>query len=425
MMDRDQIIASLEALLLEARRPDEKPTTLFIPSGGPLQAALDGDAPTIELDPNGRYPGVRIGRPVELRCHGARLHGESVPAIYILPGPKSVDIAVMEPDGSSTFQNVYQIGDNGKTQATIDRVPHGILFFRPIIRGHNGVLAKNGLENNGAGVIIEQPEFRDIYNPNRVESHGIVTINTPGGLKVLGGTVSGASTPLFTGGDAIDIPEIDISDIRYEGVTITRPAEWQLTLDGAFKNLVEFKNITHGVVTKCQIFNNWGPIQKGFACMLTPKVDGRVVDVEFSDNDIYNVGSGFNILGKNPTGEDTTRTDNIRILNNRITIDNKVYGPSSFGWPFLLSAGPGRIRIEGNTISHNGTSFIYVDGPERIASLIVRGNITNLGDYGIRTPFGNNGANWQQTFDELIVEGNTFSGASSVFKRNFPNNTWV
>lgn len=427
-LTKDELIAGLEALLVEAKRPDEppKPTRILVPSGGDIQAVLNGtDVPIIELESGGRYASVVIARPVRLECHGATLHGEGVPAIYVPPGEGSHDIDIIEPVVSSTFQVPIRLGDNGPSQARLADVPRRIRIVAPVILDHNHAEAKNGIENNAAEVEISDVTIRNLYSPGRVESHGIVTINTPGGLKVMGGTVSGASTPLFTGGDPIDLPDTDIADVWYDDLDITRPAEWQGVIDGNFKNLVEFKNVTRGRVTRCRIYNNWGPIQKGFACMLTPKVDGRVVDVEFDDNDIYSVGGGFNVLGRNPTGQDPTRTDNIRITNNRVIIDKNAYGPGSFGWFLLLSAGPGRVLVEGNNVKHNANAFIYVDDRERIASLIVRNNTFNAGTYGIRTPAGNNGDNWREVFDELVVTGNTISGASAVFKRNFPENTYV
>jgi hypothetical protein len=263
-----------------------------------------------------------------------------------------------------------------------------------------------------------------VYNTGAVESHVLATINTPGGLTCRGGTLSGGSITCFTGGDTVKVPDADIEGVFYENLTITKPSQWQG--DGVnrnIKNLVEFKNVTHAVVRACDISNSWGPIQRGFAVMLTPKVDGRVVGVLFENNTIFNVGAGFNITGRNPTGADPTRTDDIRIINNNLTIDKLAY--AGVGWPFLLQDGMGHLTIEGNMIRHNGNALVYVDDTEKIASLVMRGNTANVGAYGIRTPYGNNGEGWQQVFDELIVEDNIFSGASTVFKRNFPKNSYV
>lgn len=423
-MTAEELVAGMRALIAkhELPAPPPPPVVLVVPSGGSIQDALATPAETIELQAGGSYAGFDIARPVVLRCHGARIHGDGRPAIRVVPGPASTDILILDAECSSTFQAVIQLGDNGPTQSRLEDVPRRIRLIRPVILGHHHAQAKNGIENNAAQVEILEPTIRDLYNPQSVESHGIITINTPGGLLVKGGVVDGGSTPLFTGGDAIDIPETDIADITYHGVAVTRD---QLLLAGPnynYKNLIEFKNVTRAKVLLCRISNNAGPIQKGFAVMCTPKVDGRVVDVEFNGNDIFNVGSGFNILGTNPSGLDVTRTDDIRILNNVVTIDKTAYGPGAFGWFLLLSKGPGRILVEGNTVSHNGNAFIYVDDRERIQSLIVRGNNFNAGVYGIRTPAGNNGTAWQEVFDELICEGNTISGASAVFKKSFPNN---
>lgn len=430
MTKEETLIAAVEAAIAEYRKPAEppKPARIVVPSGGNVQAVLDGtDVPVIELEPGGRYAGIKFTRPVRLECHRAHVHGDGVPAYYVPPGLNSGDVHLVDPLGSADFQAVFQLGDNGPSQNRLDLVPRRITLERPVVAEHHGLLAKNGIENNAADVLILEPDLRGIFwNTTDRETHGIITINTPGGLRVVGGYVEAGSSPLFTGGDAIDIPDTDIADIVYEGVTSTRPASWQT--DGVnrhVKNGVEFKNVTRALVARCAISNVYGPYQKGFACMLTPKVDGRVVDVEFRENVIDRVGGGWNILGRNPTGLDPTRTDNIRIIGNTVTIDKVAYGPSAFGWPFLLSMGPGRILIEGNTIQHNGNAFVYVDDLQRIASLIVRGNTFNAGSYGIRTPAGNNGDKWRDVFDELIVIGNTISGASSVFRRNFPENTYV
>lgn len=421
-----EFIERMRALLVEYDAPSAEPTPepTFIPSGGNISSVLEMGASLVRLEAGGHYERVIIERPVAMYCNGATLHGADRPAVHLKPGPNTVDITLFDAIADATFQSIYQLGDNGATQVRLSDVPRRIRLVRPLVLTHGHAQAKNAIENNASDVEILQPEIRDVYNSEGIESHGIITINTPGGLRVIGGLVSGASTPFFTGGDAIDIPETDIADVTYDGVTITRPPAWQT--DGIkrnIKNLIEFKNVTRATVTNCILYGNWGPVQRGFAVMLTPKVDGRVVNVEFSHNSIDRVGGGFNVAGVNPTGLDATRTDDIRILDNVVVIDKTTYVGS--GWFLLLQDGPGRIVVARNTIRHNGNALVYVDDRDRIASLVMRGNDADVGAYGIRTPAGNNGDNWQQVFDELIVEENTFRGASSAFKRNFPNNIYV
>lgn len=414
-MTPDEFVANVRALLAAYDTPSAPPT---LPSGGDLQALLESGATEISLEPGGLYAGVTISRPVRILGNGATLRGRGQPALYVRPG--TTDVTVENAIYASDYQSHIQLGDNGPLQVSLAQVPQRIRLVHPVIQGP----AKNAIENNATEVEIVDLAISDVYSASGVESHGIATINTPGRLRLIGGVVSGGSIGLFCGGDAIDIPNVDIENVLYDGLTITKPENWQGdSVNRNIKNLIEFKNASNVVVANCRLINSWGPIQRGFACMLTPKVDGHVTNVEFNNCDIIDVGAGFNITGRNPTGADPVRTDDIRILNNRITIDKIAF--AGVGWPLLLQDGVGRVQVIGNSINHNGNALVYVDDVERIASLVIRGNFANVGTYGIRTPFGNNGDNWQQAFDELIVEDNTFSGASSVFRRNFPRNTYV
>jgi hypothetical protein len=419
-MTSDEFVEDVRRLLAIYDSSNQGPTV--IPSGGDIQAALNRGDTLIQLERGGDYESIVVERPVRIVGNGARLIGQGKPALYVRPG--SSDVVVENLAYASSFQSCIQLGDNGPTQNTLALVPRNIRLVASLIVSHFGPNAKNAIENNATGVELIDMAIGQVYNTGAVESHVLATINTPGGLTCRGGTLSGGSITCFTGGDTVKVPDADIEGVFYENLTITKPSQWQG--DGVnrnIKNLVEFKNVTHAVVRACDISNSWGPIQRGFAVMLTPKVDGRVVGVLFENNTIFNVGAGFNITGRNPTGADPTRTDDIRIINNNLTIDKLAY--AGVGWPFLLQDGMGHLTIEGNMIRHNGNALVYVDDTEKIASLVMRGNTANVGAYGIRTPYGNNGEGWQQVFDELIVEDNIFSGASTVFKRNFPKNSYV
>lgn len=424
---KTQALASADAHSAELRRIfaeyEEINDPLIVLPGGDVNAAL-ATGREVHLVAGGEYGAIRFPSNSRLVGNTAKVHGQSGPALYVPPSTTNVHIQDVE--CSSVYQCVIQLGDNGPTQTTREQVPTDITLLRPVILSHCHAQAKNGIENNAANVEVIDAVIKDVFNPNAIESHGIATLNTYGGLVLRGGGYEAGSTPCFSGGDTIKIPDTDISDVIYVNLVIRRPEAWRA--DGVnrnVKNLIEFKNAAHVTVANCSLSHCWGPIQRGYAVMLTPKVDGRVVNIEFRDNEISEVGGGFNILGRNPTGLDQTRTTDIRILSNLIQLDKIAYGPSATAWFMLIADGPGRILVENNEINHNGSALVYVDDSDRIESLIIRGNTAPVGAYGIRTPAGNNGDNWQQVFDELIVEGNTFSGASSVFKRNFPNNIYV
>jgi hypothetical protein len=399
-----------------------------IPSGDDraLQAALDGGGRVI-LEAGGSYRGsFRISRPgTILQGNGATLHGVDGPALDVLPGVTDVHLLDL-PSVTSDVDAAIRLGRNTSAQTTLELVPRRITFERVVVPEHHGPHSKNGLENNGAEVTLLDCEIVNVFSPTGVESHAIASLNTVGGLTVRGGTYSAGSICLFSGGDALKLSGVDIEHLTYENLRITKPVEWQT--DGVprnVKNLIELKNGSHVLVKNCEIFNTWGPIQRGFGIVLTPKVDGHLTDIEFDGCTVYNVGGGLNVTGRNPTDADPVRTDDIRIRNCKFTIDRNAWGPSAYGFFMLLQDGVGRVLVENCDIAHNGNSFIVVDDRERVASLIVRGCRFNAGQYGLKHPYGNNGDHWEQTFDELVIEGNEITGASSVFRRVFPRNVYV
>lgn len=150
-----------------------------------------------------------------------------------------------------------------------------------------------------------------------------------------------------------------------------------------------------------------------------------VEDVLIEHNTIQNVGSGVNILGfsqHQPTNP-TQRGHNFRFLRNTFVLSRAKFG----GHGSLMQLGwePADILWEDNTVTQDGDAFIRAADSKPITGFVFRRNSVNKpGTYGVFTPLGSRGARFLNVFPSGVIEGNTFTGANSIFRANFPSNTW-
>lgn len=419
--------------------PTPEPTpTILVKAGENLQAYLDQATPDreITIEAGATFEAQRFTFKSGTRLRGAagvRLHGTAGPAIYIPPGQS--DLEVTDLAATANHDVVIKIGDNdATTQGRVEDVPRRIRFTRVSVPEHHSSYAKNAVANNGADVEFIDCPIAEVFNPGGIESHCISTLNTPGGLIVRGESaekktvISGSSINLFTGGDRLKLPVgTQITNILYQDLVLTKPVEWKTDgINRNIKNHLEFKHAIHAVVRRVEMSNVWGPIQRGYPLMLTPTLDGSTVDVLYEELNIHDVGAGLNVVGhydKGPTPEQTT---GVVLRKSRFDIDKDAWGTGAPGWFMLISRGLGTMTIESTEIKTNGNALIRVDGAERIASLTIRGCTIYppFPQYGIATPSGNNGLNWQNHFDALDFSDNDCYGASAAFQKSFPNNRY-
>jgi hypothetical protein len=150
------------------------------------------------------------------------------------------------------------------------------------------------------------------------------------------------------------------------------------------KNLLELKNAQRVLIDGNVFEQLWPASQTGYAVVLTPRnSDGTapwtvVRDVTFSNNILRHVAGGINILGYDDTnGSQPTARINIR--NNLVYDISSAWGGSSHF--VMITGGPTEVKIDHNTIFHDGMVVIADSGPSY--GFQFTNNVAPHNEYGV------------------------------------------
>ncbi|HEY7058914.1 MAG TPA: hypothetical protein VH458_20415 [Vicinamibacterales bacterium] len=389
---------------------------------------------TVTLDKGRSYPGTFVlTSGSTLDCRGATLTGSRIgPAINIPPGTH--DVTVRDCSVTTTNdQRVILVGANDRSQTTVEQVPTHITFTRVLVPSYRG---KRAFEISGADVTLEDCGVSDLWDPALRDSQTVAILNTPGPVRIHGGTYSGGSETIMIGGDYMKIPDVVPSDITLEDVALNHPLEWKN--DGTkrgLKNLFEVKTGHRVVVRRVTMDGVWRDAQVGYAVVITPRSGGEIQDVLFEDVTITNVGGGFNMLGRDYAGRATaTATSNVVLRRVRAQVSKSEFGGSGF---FVLAGGELHdLSILDCTFEGDGPAFLsyYIgrvleaDGGKREAapmeSLTITGSTFSAGRYGLMLAGVPQAGPRQTGVKKLVVTGNTITGANAALRKNLPNNTY-
>jgi len=158
------------------------------------------------------------------------------------------------------------------------------------------------------------------------------------------------------------------------------------------KNLFELKN-ARNVIVQGNIFeNHWKEAQPGYAIVLTPRNSGGtctwcvVERVRFEYNVVRHVSAGFNVLGRDVAATPSLQTNDIVIRHNLFYDMGAAYGGN--GWFLQIGDAPRDLVIDHNTVSHTGTSLIFLYGgsaslPSQVHGVEITNNAARHGSYGI------------------------------------------
>jgi hypothetical protein len=422
-MTAEELIAQFEALIAEYRTPPppEFPTVL---PGEPLP---DG---TFKLSPDLTYPALTLRTGHRVIGQGARVNGSSSPAVYI--PPTVTDVYVEDIICSSVYQSVIVLGDNIlSTQGSLDKVPARITLNRIKIPTHRG---KRGIEVNATDVVITDPEILDVYSTALSDSQAIGILNTPGNITIRGGRLNSGSEVVMIGGDTMKLPNTIQTNILIEGVELFRPLSWQTDgVNRAVKNLFEVKSGVDIVMRNCVLDGSWEASQTGWAFVITPKNSQYIKNVLIDGCTIRNVGGLVQLLGKDYNTVTPQATSGVVFKNCNFTVNSALFG--GYGIVSTLTGGMRDVVFDGCVGTFNGSQIVLSDtnatygqqGPITIVNCTMP-----TGAYGLKADGTNYGDPLSPTSvyvgQELLVNqitGNTFSGAPSRFKTNFPNNTFV
>jgi hypothetical protein len=422
--DLDRQIAELRTLI--------GPRVTRVSSGGNLQAAVNAGG-AIELEAGGFYNAIRLTVP------GTRIFGQNAailaigePAIYTPPG--SFDIEVNDVGATSTGSVVILLGDNvAATQSTVAQAPHHITLRRVRVPSHRN---KRGVEVNAVNFQLIDVTVDDLYDPAGQDSQALAILNTPGQGLVQGGRYVGGSEPILIGGDTIKIPGVIPSDIVFRNVWAGRPPEWY-TLGNTVKSKAIFEAKTGNRITvEDSTFQGCprGSWSDCYGIVVTPRSGGATTNILFDRVRILDVTTCIQMTGRDNLTVTPARTDSVTFRDVYCNVHPADLGGGR-GIAAIITMAPNRVNFERFTFVGTGTQLIYNGDSERIGALRFTDGLATTGVYGFSSPAGNNGTNaaaWVEVDPlsttgalALTVTGNTFTGASTIFRTNFPNNTYV
>lgn len=431
---RDAVNARIDAYLA-AQAPPET----VVQAGGNLQAALDAGG-SIRLEGGATYGGnFEIRTPgTILHAHGASLVGNAAPALSVRASDVVVNGGIY---GTSSFNAVVRLGLNTSDQATPESVPRRITLAGLSVPSFRGV---RGFEINAADVAVESCEALDIYDPAGKDSQGLAILNSLGRVTIRGGRYQAGSMPILIGGDTMKIPGAMPEDIVIEDLEVSRPIAWMT--DGVtrkVKNLIEAKTSRRLRISRVRGSGSWRDGQSGFALLFTPASGGLVEDVLVEDCVFSEVANGIQITGRNDGSITPQATRGIRILRTRFTVDKDLGGSGLYGRFLHVQQEAEDFTAEDCVVTGNvGTSIILgargtvmnPDGTTRTAGPMRRLELrrnwlacpASGSTYGLMLDGGANGSLATQYVTELLdVSGNTFGGAASAMRTNFPANTFL
>jgi hypothetical protein len=374
-------------------------TTVVVPPGGDLQAAINGASggDVITLAPGATYTGnfvlprhdgdgvVTIRTRADDRLPGpgqrvspqdapalAKLQsGNSGPALRTQTGARGWRLELLEFGPTSKGNgNIIELGDGSSAQSNLGQVPRDLVIDRCYIHGDPSVGQKRGIALNSAATDIVGSHIDEIKAVG-VDTQAIGGWNGPGPFRIENNYLEASGEVFMLGGATPGIHDLVPSDVVFTRNHVTRPESW-VDEKWSVKNLFELKNARRVMVTLNLFERNWVDAQPGYAIVLTPRGEhgqaawAVVEDVTFRLNVVRDVAAVFNILGHDDAGP-SGLAQRIRIS------ENLFYGFDREKWKgngffLLLNNGPRDITVERNTIMQRGN---LIEGAGRLAGVAI------------------------------------------------------
>jgi hypothetical protein len=414
-----RIVAALTILIAFAVVRDPAASTVAVPSGGDLQAALNNAQPgeTILLDPGATYIGNFMlpaknkddDRVITVRTAGDRglpAEGERMtpdvsdrlarirspngqPALQTAPGARGWRIALIEfeanRDGAG---DIIALGDGSSAQNALARVPSGLTLDRLFIHGDANRGQKRAIALNSAATTITGCYISDIKSVAQ-EAQAINGWNGPGDYTITNNYLEGAGENIMFGGGDPSILGLTPTNITVRNNVLSKPLAWREP--GApkwqIKNLFELKNARKVLVEGNLMQHSWQQAQNGYAVLFTVRnQDGgcpwcQVEDVVFQGNVVRDVAAGVNVLAMDPNNP-SRQTNRVTIAHNLFDgIDREAWGGDGY---FVQLTGALRdVAIDHNTVIQGKSGGIVKIAGGVTQNIVITNNVASHGDYGI------------------------------------------
>ncbi len=245
---------------------------------------------------------------------------------------------------------VYQVVAIGNADSSPETLPSHIVFDRCYVHGDPTANHRRGIEMDAAYVAVIDSYISDFQEVG-ADSQGLWAYNTTGPVQIRNNYIEAAGENIMFGGAATHDAALVPADIEIRNNYFFKPLSLIKT-KFTVKNLLEFKAAIRVAVTDNIFQNNPLQAQPGFGLLITPRTTDNhkpwsgTTDIAITGNRIINVGSGFSILGRDPS--------NPTLLTERILIRDNIIGTSGLngaqGRAFQFLNGGSHYTIDHNTV---------------------------------------------------------------------------
>ena len=285
---------------------------------------------------------------------------------------------------STLVYSVVAIGNADRSPATL---AHHIVFDRCYVHGDANAHNRRGIEMDGAYVAVVD-SYISGFQDGGADSQGLWAYNTTGPLQIRNNFIEAATENVMFGGADSYAATLVPTSIEIRDNHFFKPLSL-ITSTYAVKNMLELKAARRVLVTGNIFENNPAKSQNGFTVVITPRNQNGAApwsvtaDIAVLGNRFVNIGSGFNLLGRDNI-HPSALTQHVLIRNNLMEMTS-LNGAAGIAFQFL--GGGSDYLIDHNTIINTGGPVPRELGlgdtaSTKVANLVFTNNLSTYSSYG-------------------------------------------
>jgi len=420
-------------------------STINVPAGGDLQAAINNAKPgdEIVLQAGATYTGnfvlpvksggdathwvtIRTSSMAWLPPEGSRVspsyasamakivtNDATAPAIATAPSASYYRIVGLEmtiPSTATINYGIVRFGSSGAEQNTLSQVPHHLVLDRVWVHGQTSINTQRCVTFNSAWSAVVDSYLSDCHGKG-FDAQAVAGWNGPGPFKIVNNYLEGSGENILFGGADPSIQNLNPGDIEIRHNYIFKPLSWKGVW--SVKNLFEIKNGVRVLFEANVLENNWVDAQDGTGILFQALSDNNtaawttVQDVTVRNNYIKNVVGGASVLSRVAYGSNALLPSQ---PSQRISFQNNFFEQVLGGNLFGMYG-----DLQNASLVHNtglaGNSTIMMDAnPE--TGFVAVDNVLSHGNYGFfGSSYGEGNPALAHYVPGAVIQGNVlFNG---------------
>jgi hypothetical protein len=284
--------------------------------------------------------------------------------------------------GTTETYALVRIGNYDTSPTTL---PHHIVFDRCYVHGIPSTKSQRGIEMDGAYVAVVD-SYISSFQEVLTDTQGLWAFNTTGPLQIRNNYIEAATENVMFGGADSHAPTLVPTSIEIRGNHFYKPLSL-IPTQYPMKNLLEFKAARRVLVTGNTFENSPLKSAAGFGLVITPRNQSghapwtATSDIAIVDNRFINVGSGFNIAGRDTLP--TLTTARVLVRDNIVGVTG-LNGADARAFQFV--AGGSDYTVTHNTIINSAASgnsaVAVVQSTPKISNLVFTNNLATRTAWG-------------------------------------------